>query len=545
MLRSALLALLLLSFAAKAQAWTRAHVREVDAQLTLDGTSEVQVALELGVEVSGGWLERLEIPGLTALPEEAESLEATLFAEDGSEHRPEIRLKHEVLGLRFSRTDAARRGRHRLLVRYSLPATALASAAESAAARLEWTLPGWEAGLTRASIHWIVPSAARALPDSELAEQITRAELPERRSKISFLRVHVPRESPWSVAVELPRGALHPVEKGTASLQASSGWSGRTPFALASVLVFLLACWARRQVRIRAAREGFAVRNAWLSMLRLRDGAAGPITLAGALVLLAVAVSSRSLAAALSALLVATLLFVDRVQASGARPGARPFEALGSSGRARQRRALRNERLGLWNLVDADSMLGACLIAVCLAALYLGAGGLHAEGEPWQLAAACGVVPALASARFRFPHSFAVRVERLLRAVRGLELNGVSFALVWRRGGDGSPHEVRLRVFSARPHRGLLRIDVLPDSRPECAGLTLCAVVLAESSAARALQENWPEAVSLKSGSEKRLAFVKSTQDLARDLERLLAALASHEQRTLAGLVGEAARDAA
>jgi hypothetical protein len=96
-----------------------------------------------------------------------------------------------------------------------------------------------------------------------------------------------------------------------------------------------------------------------------------------------------------------------------------------------------------------------------------------------------------------------------------------------------------LRVFSARPHHGLLRIDVMPDSRRGHAPLLLCAVVLADSGAARALRCDWSEALTLQSGSAKRIAFVKSTQDLARDLAHVLDVLAAHEQRAFAASEGE------
>src|SRR6476620_7594513 len=101
MLRTALLALLLLFPVIPAQAWTRAHVREADVELTVEAgasarestteqASSLRVALAPGVEVSGGWLERLEIAGLSALPESAEQVQATLVAEDGSEVQAQV-----------------------------------------------------------------------------------------------------------------------------------------------------------------------------------------------------------------------------------------------------------------------------------------------------------------------------------------------------------------------------------------------------------------------------------------------------------------------
>src|SRR4051794_3424215 len=118
MLRSLFVALLWLLLVAPAQAWTRAHVREADVQLSVEEASTLRVALELRVEVTGGWLERLEIAGLSPLPASAEQVQARLVAEEGSELQPEARLKDGLLELRFPRQGAPRRGNHRLLVEY-------------------------------------------------------------------------------------------------------------------------------------------------------------------------------------------------------------------------------------------------------------------------------------------------------------------------------------------------------------------------------------------------------------------------------------------
>ncbi len=137
-------------------------------------------------------------------------------------------------------------------------------------------------------------------------------------------------------------------------------------------------------------------------------------------------------------------------------------------------------------LQDAGSWLGLLGVTGCLAAAWLAA---H-QGQPGLrglLTCACGLSPLVAAARFRLPRSLSYRVMGLVAEAQRVRLHGVALRLIWRRSAGARHAEPRLRVVPARPHQGLLRIDVMVDSRPSASEFTLCVVVLSESSAARAL----------------------------------------------------------
>lgn len=561
MLRSAFLALFLwFLVVVPAQAWTRAHVREADVELSLDPAKSLRVSVELRVEVTGGWLERLEIAGLAQLPAGSSELEAGLLAEDGSELRAQTRVDEEQLELRFAKEEAPRRGNHRLFVRYQVPAASLAPGLGAGnALRLEWTLPGWEAGLSRAAIRWDLPAGTHAVPDPELAEQITATILSAQRTKITFERVHVPRESPWRATVDVPAAAWSGAIPQHATVhRAASPWRQRAPIALATAWVLLLALAGRMHVRRWSAREGMQSRNVWLAASGQERWAVFAPWLALLLAGIALWLGERSLGWACAVVLAMSIVVVERHVTSAAPVRHGHFEPVVATDLRALRRQLRRERVGLGPFQDAASALGGLGVAGSLVAAYAGAGGLHGHVIPWCLIVACGVVPLFVSSRWRLPRSLSARVSTLAAAAERLRLPGVGLRLVWRRGeytvlagsrargGHASTHtEPRLRVFCARPHQGLLRIDVMADSRPGTCALTLCAVVLAESTAARALASEWSDAVCVRSGSGKRLAFAKPTQALEQDLEQLLGVLSAHDQRALESLLEETARRAA
>jgi hypothetical protein len=246
------------------------------------------------------------------------------------------------------------------------------------------------------------------------------------------------------------------------------------------------------------------------------------------------------------AVLCMTLVLVEHIVPSAGPMHHGHFEPVAALDLLNLRRQLRRERVGLGPFQDAATVFGALGVGVSLLAAYVGAGGYDGRVVPWCLIVACGVVPLFVASRWRLPRSLSARVGTLETAAEGLRLHGVGLRMVWRRSDSTALHtEPRLRVFCARPHQGLLRIDVMADSRPGACALTLCAVVLAESTAARALASQWSDAVCLRSGSGKRLAFAKPTVALEQDLEQLLGILSAQDQRALESLLEETARHAA
>jgi hypothetical protein len=543
MARWALIAFLLCSISTPARAWTRAHVREADVELVLATEGSLEVSIDLTVEVTGGWLERLEIADLSGLPEDASEVVGWLKAEDGSMSSAEVRLEPEHLELRFSRGNGPRRGVHHLGARYRvpLPLGALPGHQGGEQARIEWTLPGWESGLTRASVHWLLPAGASAVSDPELAEQLTRSALPDGRARLSFERVHIPRASPWTVAIDMPSHSL-----GGSGVQPGSGGvrSGHSPndlgtFACAAALVFALAWNARRDTRQRELRSGA---NAPATMLLGRFG----LLAALGLTVLSVALLPVSLAAALAALC-AVGIGCTNFRASAPMPvELGHFEPIAPAALTDLRRAYFREWLGRGPWVDLGSLLGGLGGLACLVSAWVGAGGLEElmAGDvlpadprpvPWALALACALVPLLSSARFRLPRSLAAQVRLLRREASKLRCEGVAMRLLWFTARPGVFAQPRLRLALAQPHQGLLRMDLMVDSRPSAAPLSLCVVMLAGSSAAQALGDHWSGATRCTSASGRRLALSKTVSDLEGELERVLCLLSAHQQGALEG----------
>ncbi|HEX6244238.1 MAG TPA: hypothetical protein VFZ61_25150, partial [Polyangiales bacterium] len=242
----------------EAHAWTDAHVREAEASLVLDlDQQRVAVTLDLAVDVRGGWLERLELTGLDEglTPEPVDAASALL---EGGEQVPgKLVVRGALASVRFQRRDGLRRGVHHVVLRYSAP-LAQVERREGGAQRVAWTLPGWEAGLMRAVIQ--VRGAGgplRPVPDAEVAHEVAESR-DELGSVLRFSRIHVPRASPWTVAVELTPSASRAA--GRAQPNVAQGVAGpqlRTGAALGFAL-FVLALLRR------ALRAGGA-RRTWLS----------------------------------------------------------------------------------------------------------------------------------------------------------------------------------------------------------------------------------------------------------------------------------------
>lgn len=526
MARWILLVLLALAWVSPAQAWTRAQVRDAKVDLTLGSGTSLDVSLELGVEVTGGWLERLEISGLEGLKDASQDgLTAWLTREDGTELTPEVRLKNGVVGIRLTRQDAPRRGVHRLGLKFTVASAAIIE--RGSVTRLEWTLPGWDAGLEQAQIRLVVPEGTRAVRDGDLAQQVTDEPFASGQRLVTFQRVHVPRETPWRVAVDLP---VLPATDGNASQGVFRIGRDRSAFGWAATLVLALSLLARQGNRKRAQLAASEM-VPWIAVGRFQLGYA--------LVLwaLAIWVCGFSVLWASGLLLVAACLTIERSAARPRGPTLGHFSPIGVDHFVLLRRAYARERWGIVPYFDAASALGvACTIGACAATgwhLRLG------EALPdWALALSCAVAPVLSTAHVRLPRTLARRVRSLVRAAQQLRLHGVALNLVWFQANDRH-EEPRLRVLPARPHHGLLRIDVLADTRPGSPALVLCAVVLADSTAQRALSAHWTGASEVHNQAGKRHAFCKAVVSLEQDIEQLLGALASHEQQAIGAWVRE------
>jgi hypothetical protein len=503
------------------RAWTRAHVREVHARLDLEETGQTQVRLELVVDVRGGWLERLELPGLDeGLRLSSEPV--SVLRESGGPAAGQALVEAGVLTLRFARSDGLRRGIHRLRVQYTADLAGRAQPQRSGFSRLSWTLPGWEAALAAAEIVVTGPMALRAVPDPEGAAEVAGS-VEEGRRVLRFARVHVPRASPWQVTLELPTALLAPNgARASSSVRQAEAAPGRwrTGLLLGGA-IGLLAVFGRRRTRAHLAALGRPARTL-LAPVHLASWALGGMSL------LSGAAWHWSPGAALGG----WLLLIALSQETAAPPCAIAlgrFEPL----RARQlrnlARARARERIGLpW--VDPASWLGLVFMLGCAAALALHAGSFALAGDPWGLGLVCALLGFAATSRLWQPRSTPEQVELLVQAAAKMQAVGCALSLLWYVAGEacGQP---RLRILPRARYAGLLRIELLVDTRRSAPALVLNVLVEVDSPAARWTHALWPDALCECSKGGARLAFLRPISEVSAEIEGLLGHFTRESQR--------------
>jgi hypothetical protein len=530
--RLCVLALALWLFAPSAgRAWTEAHVREAHAALALSGADRVAVELELVLEVRGGWLEQLELPGLDEGLVLAEQEPAVAILESGEQVPAQVSLRASTLVLKFARRDGLRRGVHRLRVRYALAQPASGQPNVQEPARLYWTMPGFEAGLTRATVSLLGPRAMRAVESAEVAQavqQVARG----RQQLLTFTRVHVPRATPWTIAVELPAShALGALAAAPANPRVESGvsdWATSTLLFLASLgLVALMRKWLERALRA----EG--LRGRGLLLVRpLSPVALGLLSLTGALSF------ARAPAIALVAWCAMFALGVPqaaRRRGPLALGGFRPLtrKELHAFSRARLL-----ARLGVpW--ADAHSLLGSCGALALLSVPALRGGFAGLGRDPWGLLALCAVLGVSASARGLRPRSLAEQVGLLVRAACAARMVGCALRLVAyeSKGRLGQP---RLRLEPGVRYPGLLRLEVLVDTRRSARPLVLSALVEGDSAAERWLCALWPTACRECGEGGRRIALLVPIDDVGKASEVMFEHFSRESQRLLFASAGAA-----
>jgi hypothetical protein len=515
------LALALALFPSAARAWTEAHVREADVALSLCDDGRLEVELDLALEVRGGWLEQLELPGLD---EDgltlAEGEPALALLEDGEQVPAQVSHRASTVVLKFARRDGLRRGLHHVRLRYTLTRSRVVSAGEQP---LTWTLPGFEAGLRRAAIRVRGPSGMSAQEVPELAQAVEAGDVAGRRV-LTFTRVHVPRATPWTISVGLPQPAA---ERGVVPAQVASGDSLEGELASGALLVLasLALLWPMRLESTRALRrEGLGVRG---------FGLARPLSPLALCALSVVGASSFTRAPALSVACWSALFVLGMPQAERTlgRLALGGFRPLTRAEHARLRRARVRERLGVpWS--DLLTPLGGAG-ALGLVVFALRPGGAEPFGrEPWGVLALSALFGLLVSARALRPRSFAEQIGQLLRAARRARTVGCALNLVAYES-DGRLSQPRLRLVPDARFPGLLRLEVLVDTRRSARPLLLSALVEADSPAARWLAELFPGALREAGEGGRRVALLQPIDDVGAACEGVLDQLSRESQRSL------------
>jgi hypothetical protein len=518
-----------------ALAWTRAQVREVNARVELEEGGEARVALALVVEVEGGWLERLELPGLDEGLELAPDA-AWVVLENGERAAAQAQLEAGVLTLRFARREL-QRGVHRVHVQYAADLAARAQPQVAGFSRLTWTLPGWEAALSGAEIAVTGPSALRALVEPDTAAEVETG-MEGGKRVVRFRRVHVPRASPWPVTLELPSPALvraAPPAVARAQAPREPGARRKTGLFLGTV-IGLIVTWGGRRARAQLAALGRAVRPR-LIPFRLPWWAPGALcSLSGACWAWWPSVALLGWSALIG-------LGLQQPGPALRAPGLGRFEPLGRAEQERLARARWLERSGLRS-ADPASWLGVGLLLAGVSVLIWG-GAPFAPADPWGLGVLCALLAFIAGSRLWQPRSLAEQVQLLLRAARRVRAPGCALSLLWyveARACAGAQAQAgaargqpRLRVLPRAPYAGLLRIELLVDTRRGAHALVLSVLVEAGSPAARWVRALWPDVACEHSAGGARAAFLRSVTDPSAALESLLEHLTRESQRALDG----------
>jgi hypothetical protein len=514
-----------------AQAWTEAHVREVHATLTVDAGDKLQVALDLALEVRGGWLERLELPGLDEGLVLAEQEPVLAILESGERVPAQFSVRGSTLILKFVRRDGLRRGLHHIVLHYAVDRSSPASMAGRESVRLDWTLPGFEAGLARATVTVRGPRTLQAVDAPDVAQEVAVRDDAGSRA-LTFSRLHIPRATPWTIAIALP-ASLVPGERGGAG--ASQVATRPAHDYRTSVLLVLaslaLACAMRRSATRSLALEGLLARG----LLSRR-----PLS---ALALIGLSVLAAFSVPFLPALAVASwaLLFVLGVPQAKALRGPLPLGSFRVLTRAELRAATRARWRALLGVPWADitTVLGAAgaLSLIVVAGAF---GGFARFGrEPWSLLALSALFGFIASARSLRARSFAEQVTWLLWAARRARAVGCAFSLVVY-ASKGRLAQPRLRVVPSVRYPGLLRLELLVDTRRSARVLVLSALVEADSAAERWLSALLPDAQREGGEGGRRVALLCPVDDAGKAAERVLEHLSRESQRILFQTAGNA-----
>lgn len=294
------------------------------------------------------------------------------------------------------------------------------------------------------------------------------------------------------------------------------------PFAASAVFVVLLAMLAEQRSRTRAARVGLAPRRP--------SGARRGLALA--LGLLSAVFYGYSLLAAVALLMSVPLLLAVRVR------GAEQVVAPGHFAPIAAARLHEHARLarGEGSLSDATTLRGALAMLTALFVMTRMPGAYDLADDPYGFALLCALPSWLLGARLRWSRAPAERLSLLARALQGCTLRGCALRALAYVGDDGSLREPRVRVLPAARYAGLLRIDVLVDSRRDRPPFVLCALVQRGSASERSI-------VGSRSGVSRgralpggRVVLLWTVSGFDRGVAELLSTLARARRLEAAGL---------
>jgi len=501
-------------------AWTRAHVREAHARVELKAAGPASVQLELMVDVEGGWLERLELPLLDEELQLVDEGAAQVTLESGEQLSARASAKASVVTLKFERRDGLSRGLHRVRVNYTTELLASAARGEAGSLRVSWTLPGWESGLRAADITVVATEPLRAVRDAELAQDITTIR-EGGLHQVRFVRVHVPRASQWQVSVDVPRAALAARANSTGALPLAptSFVSGLAAAAFCLLITLLGRHYVRRRLALQrlSAHSLFGRVAAWwtLTLVATLSGLCWPFFQALACL----------------GLLALPLLSLERSAGPLGPPPLGSFQPLLKSDLRRLGWARVRQHLGVPG-TDLSTLAGLAS-ALAMAGALVWRDDAFAPTDPWALLVLTSLLSWLLASRVRLPRSLAEQVALLQKAARETRTVSCALRLVWYVAGPVRD-QPRLRLSPSGRYAGLLRLELMLDSRRGTEPLLLSVLVEADSPAERWTRSLYPHALCERSPGAPRLALLVPVQDLSAALEQLLGHFTRESQRAFA-----------
>lgn len=497
----------------EARAWTDAAVRSVGARVVIAPDATAHVALTATVRVHGGWLEGLELAGLD--PDLALDEAAPPYAIDeaGQRYQPRAEvLEGGRVQLAFTQRSP-RRGRLSVHIAYRtrLAHRATEPLEEDGRVRVSWTLPAWRSGLDGVSIELIAPSGSRLGPrgegDSGASVETETEELAE-GTRLRWRRAHLPRTVSWTVATDVPAGAMieelrgaprvratpPPAQPALAPLDPAPYWLG---LALA---LALLACAKIASVERLARERRSRARPLLFAPAWLRAIVSAGACVAGA----ALGPGSPRVGLALFALAMLSATYLRGAPQPPSRLGAwRPADARWI--RAARRSWLRALAPSAW--LDATTPVGLLHLALWLSLPWL-------LPLPLEVRIATSVLPLpllSTGTRASFPVGPMDSLRALLAIARRMRAlpEGVGLAPVVHVDVRGEVQEARVRTVLAHRPRGLLRLDLALAVAEHAGGHVhepmLLVVTRASSAAEAALAAALPDVDPVTSPGGRRV----------------------------------------
>ena len=294
-------------------------------------------------------------------------------------------------------------------------------------------------------------------------------------------------------------------------------------FSLAATLVLLLALLSARRAEARAAELGVPL----LPAGSVRHGLAVLSTA------LAIAVVGQTLAGAVALLLAVPLLLSARSARRGVRVRGQLVPLTPD-----ELAELAGARAGGASLLDATSLRGACMLFAFIALAVAAPDAFELADDPYGVALACAIPCWFSGARLGLMRGYGERGALLLHALAESALQGCALRLLARLDEHGTRSEPRVRIDHPGRYPGLVRVEVLVDSRRERPPFVLCATVGKGSLAERWIARSGAPIARVDATVGARVALLWSSAEFDRGVAALFALLDRESQQTIERMVG-------